>query len=166
MCINESTDKNKEIPKVAKQLGLKPYPEGGWYTRTWKSEYVTDIKGKDIKLASLAYFYLDKGESSIWYRTTFDMILLWHGPSSLTIELGGDKKDPIEPKTKEYSSEKDLFISSFTLDGKNRSQLVIPSGIWRRTQPVKDGVLCSCVSVPDFHFEDFEKFYSCIPKLS
>lgn len=132
---------------LVKELQLEAHPEGGWYTRDWQAAQlysatnnentsnastnntkIDENAGADAPrpLASLIYFLLPSGDSSAWHKVDADEIWLWHGPSNLTIELGGCGKNPC--------AEADL--QRFTLGNtkecnglSTRGHLVIPAGM-------------------------------------
>jgi predicted cupin superfamily sugar epimerase len=41
---------DKPIPDTARALGLSPHPEGGWYKRTWRSEFVFEVPGRGMNV--------------------------------------------------------------------------------------------------------------------
>lgn len=159
---------------LVKELQLEAHPEGGWYTRDWQAAQlysatnnedtsnantnntkIDENAGADAPrpLASLIYFLLPSGDSSAWHKVDADEIWLWHGPSNLTIELGGCDKNPC--------AEADL--QRFTLGNtkecnglSTRGHLVIPAGTWQRTIPSDGDVLVSCVVSPGFTFSGFD----------
>ncbi|NEG89654.1 cupin domain-containing protein [Bifidobacterium aerophilum] len=77
---------------VVERLGLEAHPEGGWYARDWQAPAIDPTSGRP--LASLIYFLLPEGDASAWHKVDADEIWLWHGPSTVTLELGGSGDQP------------------------------------------------------------------------
>lgn len=148
---------------VIRSLGLERHPEGGWYRRTWQSsiaagepgaardgedmgEYATGAR----PLASLIYFLLPAGDASAWHVVDADELWLWHGPGTLTLELGGEGSVPDE----EGATRATLGVPTDD-PAQVRAQAIIPAGTWQRTLPVADDVLVSCVVSPGFTYAGF-----------
>lgn len=77
---------------VVERLGLEAHPEGGWYVRDWQAPATDTTSGRP--LASLIYFLLPEGDASAWHKVDADEIWLWHGPATVTLELGGSGDQP------------------------------------------------------------------------
>ena len=77
---------------VVERLGLEAHPEGGWYVRDWQAPATDTASGRP--LASLIYFLLPEGDASAWHKVDADEIWLWHGPATVTLELGGSGDQP------------------------------------------------------------------------
>ena len=77
---------------VMERLGLEAHPEGGWYVRDWQAPATDTASSRP--LASLIYFLLPEGDASAWHKVDADEIWLWHGPSTVTLELGGSGDQP------------------------------------------------------------------------
>lgn len=139
--VDGSAMEEVDVPPRAAQLRLQPHPEGGWYRRTWASGGRVTTPAGERAAATMILFLLPAGEQSAWHRVASDEIWLWHGPATLTLELGGDGDRP---------QAEELVL----LDAEN-PQALVPGGDWQRTL-VSDGeVLVSCVVSPGFDFADF-----------
>lgn len=53
-------------------LGMKPHPEGGWYTETFR-----DGGGEARGHSTAIYFLLEQGQVSAWHRVR-DAAEAWH----------------------------------------------------------------------------------------
>ena len=76
---------------IVERLGLETHPEGGWYTRDWQSPHTDEASSRP--LSSLIYFLLPEGDASAWHKVDADEVWLWHGPASVKLELGGQRRD-------------------------------------------------------------------------
>ncbi|MBW4042015.1 MAG: cupin domain-containing protein [Acidobacteria bacterium] len=130
-----------DVPERAAALGLEPHPEGGWYRRTWASRSAVATPRGGRPAATLILFLLPPGEASAWHAVTSDEIWLWHGPDPVVLELGGSGERPAEGER--------------IVLGPDRTQGLVPAGVWQRTLPSDGEALVSCVVSPGFDFADF-----------
>ena len=119
-------------PATAERLDLAPHPEGGWYRRTWTSPAALG----DRPAATAILFLLTPGERSAWHRVDADELWLWHGPGTLTLQLG----EPAESHQ----------LGPVTV------QLLVPAGRRQCTAPADAEVLVSCVVSPGFLWSGFQ----------
>jgi hypothetical protein len=134
-------------PPLAEQLELQPHPEGGWYRQTWRAaEPVRTRDGRQRATATLIHFLLPAGECSAWHRVASEEIWLAHR-GVVALQLGGDGPNP------DPGSVETLGVDP---DAGERTQVVVPAGVWQRTIPSDVDALVSCVVSPGFDFDDFE----------
>jgi predicted cupin superfamily sugar epimerase/ribosomal protein S18 acetylase RimI-like enzyme len=134
-------------PPLARQLDLQPHPEGGWYRQTWVSpEAVRLPDGRERATATLIHFLLPAGESSAWHRVASDEIWLAH-LGRVTLQLGGSDATP---------DAGDRVVVGTDVLGGERTQALVPAGVWQRTLSSDADALVSCVVSPGFDFADFE----------
>ncbi|MBM9465626.1 cupin domain-containing protein [Aeromicrobium sp. YIM 150415] len=130
-------------PARARELGLEPHPEGGWFRQTWRSEVeVTVSDGRVRPTATLIWFLLPPGESSAWHRVASDEIWLAHD-GIVELQFGGDGDQPVAGEVARVSTSED-------------TQVLVPAGVWQRTLPGTTEALVSCLVSPGFDFDDFE----------
>ena len=161
---------------IIERLALEPHPEGGWFRRTWASPIATGQDGYRYggetaagrPLASLIYFLLPAGDASDWHKVDADEIWLWHGPATVTLELGGDGDRPVasahEALGDAASEATHPRIARYRLgspigalaDEPAVGHAVVPKGVWQRTIPGCGDALVSCVVSPAFTFDGFE----------
>jgi predicted cupin superfamily sugar epimerase len=136
-----------EVPALARELGLQPHPEGGWYRETWRSPVeVTLPDGRVRSTATLIHFLLPAGESSAWHRVASDEV--WVAQAGVvTLELGGSGDLPATGST---------YLVGTDVTAGHASQVVVPAGVWQRTRPSAYDALVSCLVSPGFDFADFE----------
>jgi uncharacterized protein len=136
-----------DAPPLAVSLGLEPHPEGGWYRQTWASPVaVTLPDGRVRPTATLIHFLLPAGESSAWHRVASDEVWLAH-TGTVTLELGGDGDRPADV---------DRVVVGVDPAAGERSQALVPAGVWQRTVPAPYDALVSCLVSPGFDFADFQ----------
>jgi len=134
-----------DVPDRARELGLEPHPEGGWYRETWRSSVEVVLPdGRRRASATLIWFLLPAGASSAWHRVTSDEIWLAH-TGSVRLELGGDGPRPMAREAVSVGSD----------DGAS-TQALVPANTWQRTVPGLSDALVSCLVSPGFDFDDFE----------
>ena len=132
-------------PELAVALDLEPHPEGGWYRETWRSPVVVTLPdGRERATGTLIWFLLPAGESSRWHKVSSDEIWLAH-TGTVRLELGSDGPVP-----------GDVSAHELTTADAERSQLLVPAGVWQRTLPGDQDALVSCLVSPGFDFADFE----------
>jgi predicted cupin superfamily sugar epimerase len=134
-----------DVPALARELGLEPHPEGGWYRETWRSSVEVVLPdGRRRSSATLIWFLLPAGASSAWHRVRSDEIWLAH-TGSVQLELGGGGPRPTPTEA----------VTVGAGDGES-TQALVPAGTWQRTIPGSSDALVSCLVSPGFDFDDFE----------
>lgn len=132
-----------ESPARARELGLDPHPEGGWFRQTWRSEVEVALPdGRVRPTATLIWFLLPPGESSAWHRVASDEIWLAHD-GVVELQFGGEGPRPVPGE----------IVRVSTVD---HTQARVPAGVWQRTLPRDAEALVSCLVSPGFDFADFE----------
>ncbi|MEM1381567.1 MAG: cupin domain-containing protein [Pseudomonadota bacterium] len=116
-------------------LGLKPHPEGGHYSETFRDPRTVD--GRSVGTA--IYFLLRAGERSKLHRV--DAVEIWHhyagAPLKLTI------------------GEETVRLGTDFAAGE-RPQAVVPAGVWQAAASLGDWTLVGCTVAPGFEFSAFE----------
>lgn len=121
-------------------LGLKPHPEGGWYTETWRSTAADGGRSP----GTVIYFLLDAGEFSHWHRVDADETWHWYagGPLSLSLSPNGHDAEA-------------RVLGPEILAGQ-RPQITVPAGWWQAATSLGAYTLVGCTVAPGFEFEGFE----------
>ncbi|MEL6336456.1 MAG: cupin domain-containing protein [Pseudomonadota bacterium] len=121
-------------------LGLKPHPEGGWYTETWRSTAADGGRSPGTAI----YFLLDAGEFSHWHRVDADETWHWYagGPLSLSLSPNGHDAEA-------------RVLGPEILAGQ-RPQITVPAGWWQAATSLGAYTLVGCTVAPGFEFEGFE----------
>jgi uncharacterized protein len=143
-------NEREEVPELARVLGLRPHPEGGWFRETYRSSIEFEPDGYDgpRSAATAIYYLLQPGEGSRWHVVASDELWLWHRGGALEILLGGAEPEPIrDPLTVVLGSD---------VEGGHHPQVLVPAGVWQAARPASDEtVLVTCVVAPGFDFADF-----------
>jgi predicted cupin superfamily sugar epimerase len=121
---------------IARRLGLRPHPEGGFYGETFRSSLTVRLPDGRLRSASTAIHYLlPAGAWSTWHRVAADEV--WHHYGGGPLHL--------------YR----LGLGHVTLD-RSTPQAVVPAGVWQAAEPEAGAVLSGCTVAPGFEFDDFE----------
>jgi predicted cupin superfamily sugar epimerase len=125
---------------VIRALDLKPHPEGGYYTETWR-----DCPPKNARGAGTAIYYLLKrGEISAWHRVDATEIWHWYAGAPLDLALSesgiGTRAIRLGP---------DIVAGE-------RPQGIVPPGAWQSARSTGDWTLVGCTVSPAFEFAGFE----------
>ncbi|MEX0954136.1 MAG: cupin domain-containing protein [Rhizobiaceae bacterium] len=127
--------------QVIARLGLKPHPEGGWFSETFRDN---PAGGRGHSTA--IYFLLREGEQSAWHRVR-DAAEVWHfyagGP--LSLEIAGPDGAGLQE-----------LILGPDLEADQRPQHVVPANWWQRAQSRGAWTLVGCTVAPGFDFTAFE----------
>ena len=129
-----------DADSIIRALGLKPHPEGGHYSETWRDQAAPGARGSGTAI----YYLLQEGEVSAWHRV--DATEIWHfhtgaplalgisddGRAGRTIMLGGD------------------------VAGGQRPQAIVPPNAWQTARSLGTWTLVGCTVSPAFEFAGFE----------
>ncbi|RAH98155.1 cupin [Acuticoccus sediminis] len=121
-------------------LDLKPHPEGGYYTETYR-----DAPDGGRGHSTAIYYLLEAGDCSAWHRVN-DAAEVWHhyagAPLALTISPNGHDATS-------YRLGPDIAAGE-------RPQVVVPAGQWQTAESLGAFTLVGCTVAPGFAFEGFE----------
>ena len=131
--------------ELVTRLSLAPHPEGGYFTRAFRSEATvlpSDSRGPRPAL-SLIYFLLVAGTFSRWHRVSSDEA--WHHYEGSPLDIfsapplgGAVIRHTLGP----------LSATSAPLH-------VVPSGWWQAAQALGPYSLVGCSVGPGFEYDDF-----------
>ncbi|CAF1198747.1 unnamed protein product [Rotaria sordida] len=151
---------NKQADKWIDLLGLKPHPEGGFYSETYRSndECILERYNNQTRSCSTSIYYLLKlPESPISYFHRIKADEMWHFYQGLPLII--HVLDEENSSHTEYTLGQDLSIN------KNiRPQILVPYGKWFAAELIKTNsedsndnfTLCGCTCTPGFDYQDFE----------
>ena len=126
--------------RLIRELGLKPHPEGGFYTETWR-----DAPGGPARGAGSAIlFLLARGDRSRWHRV--DAAEIWHHYAGAPLELSIAAHGGAAVTHR---------LGDDVLAG-DRPQIVVPADAWQSARSLGDWTLVGCTVSPAFRFEGFE----------
>jgi predicted cupin superfamily sugar epimerase len=123
--------------QIIKTLGLRPHPEGGWYSETWRGDETPRSSGTSI------YFLLEAHQSSNWHRVDAVEIWHWYAGSPMELHIHEDGETRVE-------------ILGNNIAEDQRPQRIVPKNAWQKSIPNDGWVLVGCTVSPGFEFEGFE----------
>jgi predicted cupin superfamily sugar epimerase len=121
-------------------LGLKPHPEGGWYTETFR-----DAAGEPRSHSTAIYFLLESEQQSAWHRVS-DAAEVWHFYAGAPLALSMHQDDSVVIEQ----------VLGIAFAAGERPQLVVPAGWWQSARSLGDWTLVGCTVAPGFDFAAFE----------
>ncbi|MEM8616382.1 MAG: cupin domain-containing protein [Pseudomonadota bacterium] len=126
--------------EIIRMLGLKPHPEGGHYSETFRA-------GSDGKreASTAIYYLLQADEVSAWHRVDGDEHWLWHAGAALCLTLS----PPGGKGATAHTLGPDLRAG-------HRPQLTVPAHHWQTAESLGAWTLVSCIVAPGFRFDGFE----------
>jgi predicted cupin superfamily sugar epimerase len=147
------SDRNVTVDEVIMRLGLRPHPEGGYYSEIFRSTSVVLTVPAEQRRSALTsiYFLLDSGAHSRWHRLNLaDEV--WHYYQGSPLEL--------------FSLDAEMQHCNRTMLGSLsdgcQPVAVVPAGCWQAAKSTGDYTLVGCSVGPGFEFDDF-RFLSDVP---
>lgn len=130
-----------DIAALVKRLSLKPHPEGGFFSETYRCERNTG----DRSLSTAIYFLVTAGNPSRMHRVASDEI--WH------FYLG----DPLEMLQVWPDGTSEVIYIGSDFDAGERPQVLVPANVWQgvRVKPGGRYALVGATVTPGFDFADF-----------
>lgn len=131
---------------IIEKLHLKPHPEGGYYSETYKSaETVLNSEGNNRSICTAIYYLLENDDKSHFHHIKSDELWFFHQeePLEIVMLLNGEAKT--------------IFLGNDIPNGEI-PQAIIPANTWFAAK-IKSGKgysLVSCTVAPGFDFADFE----------
>lgn len=121
--------------ELISRFGMKPHREGGFFAET-------DCGEKPE--SSHIYYYLPRGEKSVWHRIPNRELWLWHSGGTVILRLGGTEESP-------------ETTAAFELNQDNPC-VAVPPDTWQTAIAKDDDTLVSCVCIPGYCDETNEIF--------
>lgn len=136
---------NKE--EVIARLQLEPHVEGGFFRRTYQSEFEIQVNRQSRSVNTAIYYLLDSDDFSCWHRLKADEIWHYYGGSCLIVY--------------QLDSHGNLITTTLgnLLDCPDAvPQCIIPAGNWfaAAVASPKSFCLLGCTVAPGFVYDDFE----------
>ncbi|MEO1365910.1 MAG: cupin domain-containing protein [Acidobacteriota bacterium] len=140
--------------RIARQLGLEPHPEGGFYRETYAS--ALSVRGADVGLgderrglSTAIYYLLTPDTFSEMHRLDADEV--WH-------HYLGDPVEQLQLRD-DGGDEGGVVVLGPDLAADQRPQIIVPRGVWQgsRVAPGPHGfALCGTTMAPAFSFDGYE----------
>ena len=126
--------------EIIRTLGLKPHPEGGYYTETWRDDAQRGRRGSGTAI----YYMLKAGEISAWHRVDAAEIWHWYAGAPLDLSLSDDG-----------IGVRRVALGPDVVSGQ-RPQAIVPPFAWQMARSTGDWSLVGCTVSPAFDFAGFE----------
>ncbi|QPC90654.1 cupin domain-containing protein [Mesorhizobium sp. INR15] len=130
--------------EIIAMLGLKPHPEGGWYTETFR-----DSAGGPRSHSTAIYFLLEGDQRPAWHRVK-DAAEVWHFYAGAPLVLSMHQEDGA------MANQVIEQVLGTELSAGERPQLVVPAGWWQSARSLGEWTLAGCTVAPGFDFAAFE----------
>jgi predicted cupin superfamily sugar epimerase len=140
------------VDDIIKQLGLRPHPEGGYFSETYRSDETLNGQtlpsryGSKRSMGTAIYFLLTAESCSVMHRIKSDEIFHFYMGDPVTmLQLYPD------------GTSKVVTLGSDLLQGQ-QPQVIVPKNIWQGSFIAPGGsyALLGTTVAPGFEFEDFE----------
>ena len=129
-----------DAARIIETLDLKPHPEGGHFSETWRAP----ADPGERSAGTAIYYLLQAGEVSHWHRVDAAEAWHWYAGAALQLALSPDGR---EVNRHELSAD---------IAGAARPQFVIPARVWQSARSLGDWTLVGCTVSPGFEFSGFE----------
>lgn len=128
---------------LIRKLGLRPHPEGGFYSEIHRSAETVSTRRGDRSAVTVIYFLLARGARSLFHRVESDEI--WHHCEGAPLRLL--RLDP------DFGAKEELRLGPL---GRGMAPVaVIPRGHWQAAESLGEYTLVDCTVGPGFDFADF-----------
>lgn len=134
------------VKELVENLKLEVHPEGGYFTETYRSDWMVENYDGQLRSASTGiYFLITKGNFSAFHRIRSDEMWHFYEGSPLVVHIlheGQYRQLEIGPVGK----------------SKSGPQAYVPKGAWFASEVQEGGdySLVGCTVAPGFDFADFE----------
>jgi predicted cupin superfamily sugar epimerase len=134
----------ERIQTLIQELQLKPHPEGGYYSETYRAEEMVQTQNGNRNLMTVIYFLLTSKDMSRFHVIASDEHWFHHEGADLSIHVLDE------------SGHKILKLGRNSAEAKPQ-QLVQKQKVFGSTLDVENSfALVSCVVAPGFDFADFK----------
>jgi predicted cupin superfamily sugar epimerase len=138
--------------ELIRRLDLKPHPEGGFFSETYRSaERVirdSDHSAAETRSASTAIYYLlCDGAHSAWHRIKSDEVWHFYAGEPLNVHVLDETGALVTHKLGDALTHADAVF-----------QAVVPAGLWFAAECADPATfaLVGCTVAPGFEFSEFE----------
>lgn len=137
---------------LIKELNLKPHPEGGYFSETYRSKEIIKKENLpsryngDRKLFTSIYFLLDDNNFSAFHKLKTDEVWYFHYGNPLLLNT-----------IDEHGNLSQIILGPDFQSGQ-KFQHTVPAGHWMSASVIneKGFSLIGCSMSPGFDYEDFE----------
>ncbi|WP_194973004.1 cupin domain-containing protein [Aquiflexum lacus] len=135
------------IQQLVETLNMKPHPEGGFYSETYRAKSAIETPNGQRSLMTSIYFLLTSENVSKFHSIAGEEIWFHHEGSPLTVHLLSD------------NGYEKLLVGPVDQEGHQPQQLV-PEGVIFGSSVEEENsyALVSCMVAPGFDFRDFKLY--------
>lgn len=138
-----------DVARLVEQLNLKPHPEGGFYTESYRAaDTVTrTIDGVQRASSTAIYYLLESGAWSAWHRIASDEAWHFYAGSPLKVQVLMPSKELVTHVLGPALEQSGCVY-----------QAVVPAGCWfaAELENPDSFALVGCTVAPGFEFSEFE----------
>jgi predicted cupin superfamily sugar epimerase len=143
-------DSREALDELIRRLDLKPHPEGGFFSETYRSAQRVrrDDASAPTRSASTAIYYLlCDGAHSAWHRIRSDEVWHFYAGSPLYVHVLDENGALVTHKLGDALKHPDAVF-----------QAVVPAGLWFAAECADPSTfaLTGCTVAPGFEFSEFE----------
>jgi len=136
-----NSGKPETFETIVRTLDLRPHPEGGWYSETWRASSAPGERASGTAI----YYALTRGQRSHWHRV--DAAEIWHFYAGSPLELALAATGQSQPE---------ILILGPDIAAGQRPQVVVPPHHWQSARSLGEWTLVGCTVSPGFEFSGFE----------
>ncbi len=135
------------LENIIDKLNLRPHPEGGYFTETYRSKCIIDTSGGERNIATGIHYLLNGNEKSHLHRIKSDEMWHFYLGSPLRLVM-------LDTNNNKYEE----IILSNTFEDNSYLQFIVPAGMWMAAEVIDKSSysLVGCTVSPGFDFHDFE----------
>ena len=135
---------------LIRRFDLKPHPEGGFFSETYRSvERVSrhDGSAQTRSASTSIYYLLCDGAHSAWHRIKSDEVWHFYAGEPLNVHVLDENGTLVTHKLGNTLTHPDAVF-----------QAVVPAGLWFAAECADPGTfaLVGCTVAPGFEFSEFE----------
>lgn len=143
----EQKEVDDEVESIIARFNLKPHPEGGFYTETYRSQENFVVSNKNRSASTAIYFLLTSDSFSEMHRLCHDEIFHFYcGDQVEMLQLYPDGSSAV------------VYLGNQLLKG-DSPQCIVPGNVWQGSRVAGGGrfALIGTTVSPGFDFADFER---------
>jgi uncharacterized protein len=136
--------------ELIRRFDLKPHPEGGFFSETYRSAQRVsrgDGSAQTRSASTSIYYLLCDGAHSAWHRIRSDEVWHFYAGSPLYVHVLDAKGTLVTHKLGDALAHPDAVF-----------QAVVPAGLWFAAECAEPSTfaLAGCTVAPGFEFSEFE----------
>ncbi len=149
MSLANTSAYSAQVATLVQQLKLKPHPEGGFYTESYRAvDQVKRLADGAVRASSTAIYYLlNNGAYSAWHRIASDEAWHFYAGSPLNVHVLTPEGELLTHRLGPALEQEGCVY-----------QAVVPAGCWFGAELVNPDsfALVGCTVAPGFEFSEFE----------